>query len=514
MSTHCPAEAHGLRLGPLTLALPLCLGCAGAWAQEAGGARSGALTPTFSAEESLVHLRNRPSGGNGLESVTRLSPGVQFEMRSGRVQGSLDYSANLIYRSGRGNPSETELQNSLGARLIAEAITNHAFIEAQATVSQQTLSAFGQQTAAGDLQKNSNRTEVLSAMLTPSLRGQIGTLAQYDMRVSAGGTLTKDSPVDSQTSSASVALSSIGGNSLIGWTLTGTQQRVNYRGPAKSLNERVLATLVVRPLPDLQLNASGGREIQDAAGADRVYQNNYGAGMKWTPNTRTRFELETEKRYFGNSGRLVIEHRLPRTAWTYNFTRDSTSGSNANGVGAPLTRFDQLYALETSVQPDPDLRRAQVLEELRAAGLDPNEVVSGGFLTSVQSLQQRQDLSVTLQTLRSTFSLQAFASQLSTLSSGGIVDPLAGETVHQLGYTATVTHRLTPQSSLILLGSRLMTLDTPTRPGSNLRSASISLSSQLGRRTSTQLGARYSVFHSATDPYHEASVTGSLSLRF
>ena len=514
MSTSSPAAALCARLGPLALALPLSLGSAGAWGQQEGGAGNGVLTPMFSAEESLVDTRYRPSGGNGLESLTRLSPGVHYDTHSGRVQGSLDYSANLIYRSGRGNPSESELQNSLGARFVAEAITGRAFIEAQATISQQTISAFGQQSLDGDLQRNGNRTEVLTAVLTPSLRGQLGTLAQYDMRVSAGGTLAKNSPVDSQNSSASMLLSSIGSNALLGWTLSGTQQRVNFRGPARSLNQRLAASVIVRPLPELQLNASGGREVEDDAGADKVYQSNYGAGLKWNPNPRTHFEVETEKRYFGNSGRLTIEHRMPRTAWTYHVTRDATTGSSANGVGQPLTRFDQLYALQASLQPDPDLRRAQVLDELRAAGLNPNDVVSGGFLTSAQSLQQRQDLSVTLQGLRSSLSLLAFASQQRTLETGAVVDPLAGETVHQLGYTATLTHRLTPQSSINLLGSRLMTLDTPTRPGSDLKSASISLSSQLGRRTSTQLGARYSVFHSQTDPYHEASVNGSLSLRF
>ena len=51
---------------------------------------------------------------------------------------------------------------------------------------------------------------------------------------------------------------------------------------------------------------------------------------------------------------LLIEHRLPRTAWTYNFTRDATTGSSANGVGQPLTRFDQLYALEASHDYDPN----------------------------------------------------------------------------------------------------------------------------------------------------------------
>jgi uncharacterized protein (PEP-CTERM system associated) len=514
MSTSPQAAARCPHLGPLALALPLSLAGAGAWAQDAAVPRHGVLVPTFSAEESLVDLRDRPGGGNGLGSLTRVSPGVHYDTRSGRVQGSLDYSANLIYRSGRGNPSDTELQNALGAHFVAEAITNRAFIEAQATVSQQTISAFGQQTLDGDLLQNSNRTEVLTASVTPSLRGQFGELAQYDMRVSAGGTLTKNSPADSQYSSASVQLGSIGSNSMLGWTLSGTQQRVNFRGPARSLNERLAVGVVLRPLPDLQLSASGGREVEDSAGVEKVYQTNYGAGLKWMPNPRTRFEVDTEKRYFGNSGHLTIEHRLPRTAWTYNFTRDATTGSSAGGVGQPLTRFDQLYALEASLQPDPDLRRVQVLDELRAAGLNPNDMVVGGFLTSVLSLQQRQDLSVTLRGLRGSISLQAFASQLRTLSTGGGADPLGGDAVHQLGYTGTLTYRLTPLSTVNVLGSRLMTLDTPTRPGSDLKSASISLTSQIGRRTSTQLGARYAVFHSQTDPYHEASLTGSLSLRF
>jgi uncharacterized protein (PEP-CTERM system associated) len=496
------------------MALPLSLGAAGVWAQDTVASRNGVLVPTFSAEETLAELHGRPGGGNGLASLTRVSPGLHYDTRSAGLQGSLEYSANLVHRSGRGTPSDSELQNELSARFVAEAITHRAFIEAQATVSQQTLSAFGQQTLDGDLQQNGNRTEVLTASVTPSLRGQIGTLAQYDMQASAGGTLTKNSPADSQNSWASVLLSSIGSNSRLGWALSGTQQRVNFRGPTRTFNERLTASVVLRPVPELQLSASGGREVEDDAGAEKVYQTNHGAGLKWTPNPRTRFEVEAEKRYFGKAGHLSIEHRLPRTAWTYNFTRDSTAGSNARGVGQPLTRFDQLYALSASLQPDPDLRRQQVLDELRAAGLNSNDVVSGGFLTTAQSLQQRQDLSVTMQGLRSSMSLQAFASQLRTLSSGGGADPLSGETVHQLGYSGTLTYRLTPLSTVSMLGARLTTLDTPTRPGSDLKSASISLTSQLGRRTSTQFGARYAVFHSQTDPYHQASLTGSLSLRF
>jgi hypothetical protein len=46
------------------------------------------------------------------------------------------------------------------------------------------------------------------------------------------------------------------------------------------------------------------------------------------------------------------------------------------------------------------------------------------------------------------------------------------------------------------------------------KTASLGLSSQLGVRTSASLSGRYSVANGGSNPYREASVTASISLRF
>ncbi|MBL8307396.1 MAG: hypothetical protein JNM33_11915, partial [Rubrivivax sp.] len=89
-----------------------------------------------------------------------------------------------------------------------------------------------------------------------------------------------------------------------------------------------------------------------------------------------------------------------------------------------------------------------------------------------------------------------------------------GEAVRQRSYTTTVGYRLTPTASLNLAGSRLMTLGTETRRGTDLKSLSLGFADQLSRLVSMTANLRYSVFNSPTDPYREISATAAVSLRF
>ena len=60
----------------------------------------------------------------------------------------------------------------------------------------------------------------------------------------------------------------------------------------------------------------------------------------------------------------------------------------------------------------------------------------------------------------------------------------------------------------------MLTQGTDTRAGTELKSATLTWSDQLGRRTTASLSLRYSVFNSTTDPYREGAITASLSQRF
>jgi uncharacterized protein (PEP-CTERM system associated) len=88
------------------------------------------------------------------------------------------------------------------------------------------------------------------------------------------------------------------------------------------------------------------------------------------------------------------------------------------------------------------------------------------------------------------------------------------DAVRQRGYTATASHRLTPRATLTLTGSRQTTASTASREGNDLKSLSLGWTSEINRHTSALLLARYSVFNSPSDPYREAALTASVTLRF
>lgn len=487
-----------------------------AWAQTAPAGGGFTLTPTFTAEESYLETRSRIVGDNGREAVTRLAPGLRLSSRSGRVQGSLDYTGSLFYRLGREASRDREFQNALNAAFQAEAVTNWAFIDARASVSQQSVSAFGQQSASGSAQSNSNRTEVATASLSPYVKGALGGWADYEVRLTAAATKTRDDTAgDSRNTGGSVLLQSPNRGALLGWALTASQQRSEFTSSASGAvdNGRVNATITFAPAPELRFSLSGGREsIDDGALAERRVTTTANLAFQWVPSPRTALNVDLGERYFGRTSRVLFSHRAQRSAWTYSLTRDTSTG--ADSQGQPLTVFQLFFAQAESTVPDPVQRERFVLDLLAAQGLDPNQIVAPGVLTSSYSLLRRQDLSYAWLGQRLTLSLQAFTSSQSQLITVGAAEPTLGEAVRLHGYSSSLAYKLTPQTTVSLGGSRQMTFATSTQAGNDLKSANLNLTSQLGRRTSAQLGARYSVFNSDTDPYRETSVSASLSLRY
>ncbi|MFY9513332.1 MAG: TIGR03016 family PEP-CTERM system-associated outer membrane protein [Rubrivivax sp.] len=487
-----------------------------AQAQVAGGFT---LMPTFSAEESYLETRSRTNGDNGREAITRVAPGLRISSRSGSVQGSLDYSGSLYYRIGGEESRSREFRNSLTASFLAEAVPGRVYLDTRASISQQTLLAFGQQSMVNSLQHNDNRTEVSTLTLSPYLRGPLGSFASYEARLNATATDSRDpTGADTRSGGGSLSLRSARGGALLGWGLSASQQRTVFRGsnPSTVDNGRVDARLYFTPNPELQFSLTGGREsVDDGGGASGSRDSNTtGLGFRWAPSPRTSLSVDLMERFFGRSNRVSFMHRSPRTIWTYSLVRDTTTGADAFVLGQPMTLFQLMYEQLASAIPDAATREQFVLAQLAAQGQDPNQSIALRFLTSSYSVQRRQDLSMAWMGLRTTFSAQAYTtsqSRIVTISGG---EPTFGEPTKQTGYSSTLSYRLTPTTTVGLGGSRLMTNATSTNPGTDLKSANANLTSRLGRRTSGQLGARYTVFNSRTDPYRETSVTASLSLRY
>ncbi len=467
------------------------------------------FTPTLAASTTYSDVKGRSATEQDSQFITQVSPGFRWVMRAGRIQGSVDYTLNARFYSKQDEADSR--QNALAASVKGEVIEDWLFVDGQASIAQQAVTAFGRPVT-GSPAANDNATEVRQFSLSPYARGRIFGSAAYEARWTAArarGARAVGS--DSDTDTATLSLSSATA-SKFGWGLLASHQKVDFGSGANSANDRLNGQVSWAVDVDLRLGLTGGRESTDIVGGSNQSYNNWGWTLRWTPSPRTDLSVLSEHRYFGNSHALSLTHRMRRSSLVYTDTRGSTSGSDALGTGQPVSLYSVYFNLFAAQEPDPVLRDQLVRNFLRSIGQDPAALVSGGFLTTAVTLQRRQNLALAIQGVRTSLSLQAFRGNTRQLQTSGVAQQALP--VQQSGFLASASYRLTPTSSVSLTGSRQRTHSDGVQPESDTQLASLSWAHVLGPHVSTSLALRYTEFDSPSNPYREAAATASLIVRF
>jgi uncharacterized protein (PEP-CTERM system associated) len=502
-----PALCSGMGVALALASLPVL-------AQSASSSTPQLFISTFFTASETYYDTQRARGYSGGEFVTELTPAVRISGRLGPVEGSFDYSLSALHYSegSQANGIVSNARNGLNTAFTITPLDNFAFIDVRAGITQQSLTPFGEQSVPGSSRPNSNLTEVYEVSVSPYVRGSVSGLAEYTARLRAASTNAQNSvSSDSTTVDASFALNSTGGG-VLGWGLSASRQRVDYRATGTTGTGRVDATIRGSPSPDLQLTANAGRETTDVVGGVKRTYDVHGFGARWTPSERTNVDFKTDQRYFGRSWNLGLGYRTARTVWRYSNVKDAIDGGGPSGVGRPLTLYDLYFNQFASVMPDPVQRERLVLDYLRSIGANPGASVGGGFLVETKTLQNRQDLSFAYQGQRASFNLLAYGNDNRAIDK--TTNQATGDPVVTRGYLGTLSYRLTPVSSLSLTGNQTKTLSNQSNSGNDLKSVSLNWSSQPSRRTTVSAGAGYTVFDREVDGYHESFVRASISLQF
>ena len=477
-------------------------------AQASG--RSSGLVSTLDSSLSYTDTRRFGGGSSLSELVTEVRPGLQFRSQSGRLQGAASYSLGLVHRS-RSEPA-FQAQHQLSAALTGSLIENFAFVDVSAGVSKQSLSAFGLQSFSPQNANNPNQQEVATLSISPSLRGSLGGVAVYDLRLNASATNTRRSiQGDSTSQGGSLSINSANRNALLGWGLNAATNTAEFRAGGKSTNDRATASLNWNPDFDLGLSLRAGRESTDIGLAERRSSSSWGGSVRWSPSPRTLADFGTDRRFFGRSHNISLAHRLPMASLRFTSVRDVSLSANPNSLGQPLTLFDLFFQQFASQEPDPVRRQQLVLGFLAGLGLDPSASIGGGAINRGPTLQERNDISASYSAKRLTLSAQAYTSrtrQLEGAAGVGLGD------ISQRGYTGSVSYRLTQTATASLVGSRLMTPAVALQSGTDLKSLGLTLSDRIGPSATAALNARYTMFNSAFTPYRETAIGASLGLRF
>jgi len=487
-------------------------------------ARAWTITPRVTLTETLTDNIDLTTTNQQSGLISQLSPGIRIDARTARLKMFFDYQLNAIAYSSGTNDNQT--QNALNTFGTLEAIDNWLFLDFGGQISEQVINQFGQQSAS-NIYNTGNTTQTSTYNLSPYITGQLGGEADYFLRYNASVTNSTDNNLSDIT--LSQWLGQIKGNTRfqnLNWAIDGSQQNTTYSQvgllPEQDYNDsRVRALLSYRLFPEFRLSGSGGWESNNYQSADNESQGTYGAGFDWTPTERTQARGFWEHRFFGTGHDVLLSHRFPLSSIRYTDTKDVVlipqQFSNA-GLG---TVYDQYFQIFASLIPDEANRDTYVRNLLNQAGVQPNAQAVNNYLANRPEVQRNQQLSLVLFGSRNsiTFIAGRSYSQPLTRAPNGL-DGLVSEagTVTQQGYAVSYSHRLTPLTSLNLLGSRQKNKNGLTNDlDTTLTAYQIGISTRLGAKTVGALNARHQDFDGSdltTIPYKENALFASVTMVF
>lgn len=442
-----------------------------AWAQKAGVS----VQPRLSVSQTWTDNLQLTTQNKDAAVISTIAPGINMSINSGRVRGTLDYSLNgLIYSK---TDHSNRIQNTLSAKGAAELVENWIYLDAAASISQQTVSAFGTASSDSSLQ-GGNTSEVTNLSMSPSIRGQVEGLMGYALIGTLAESRAKDSSLgDSSSRDLSLNLNGLGSGRLLNWSAALSKQESRVRAGRDTNTSSATGTLLVNPDVEWNFGLTAGYERNDYTTLSGQDSGTYGANGNWTPTPRTKLAASWTYHEYGNAHSLSFEHRMARSVWRLSDSQSvSTSGSQGNTDATTTT----------------------------------------GFLSASARLARNQSASFALQGQRTTLTFtlsQSRSRRVDSLTTAQ--DDLSESTfVLQRGVTVNIAYRLTPTSSASLSLSQQQSRGDEASQSTDLKSITANWSRRLGAKTSLQLGLRHNRFSSQQRPYRESALLATLVQQF
>lgn len=506
----------------MNVRMPVVLGVAVSCFSLPAQAGKWDITPSVSLSETATDNVALSATQKRSDLVTDISPGIRIAGRGDRVKLHFDYQLhNLIHAQ---DSSRDRTRNSLNAFGTLEAVEDWLFIDANGTITEQSISAFGA-TSPSNASANDNSTEASNYRVSPYIRGSFGDLANYQLRYAKSTSSAKSSALaDTSNGEWAANLHGTTGLAALGWSVDATRQSASYGNGRSTEADRLRGMLTYQFDPQFRASLIGGRESNDYASLAKESQTTHGWGLEWIPTERTQVSLSKEKRFFGDAQSINLSHRTARTVWRFSDSKDVSVLPNqlaTVGLGSMYDLFYNLFAPQLAEQfpSDPVGLSNAILQILQANGIPPTQQVVGGFLTSRVSVQRRRSLSLALVGVRNTVTFAATQSDSEGLGAGlgGVDDDFAlAPSIRQRGLSVSWSHKLSGLSSL----SGTFNRQISTGNGSAATSLEttqnllfLNFSTQLAAKTRATLGVRRTTVDGLTS-YSENAMTGTVSHQF
>lgn len=450
--------------------------------------------------------------------ISQLIPGFLISATGPRLKFQTKYQLQNSYYSG--SNSDTKTNHLLYANANAVLKEDLFFLDANANITQQNLSPFGQVTD-NNINSTNNRVEVRTYSFAPYLRRKFENNFVTELRY-AHDSVSSDTQLYSNSKSDSVRFNINSGSAFkaIKWGVNYNHQDVDFEKQIPLKTSMSTGNLDYAISSLFKLTSTFGYENNSYFYQGSAASGYFGTlGFSWTPTERTNIIFNSGHRFYGKTNALTINQRARMSVWSLGYNEDVTTtraqflipaGNNTSGF------LNQLW--QTSI-PDPVQRQKVVDNFIRDSALPSSLAQPINTFTNQVFLQKTLLASVAITGIQNTAILSFFDSSRDPLTkSASDAIPLPGTQgiVNQTGVNALWHVQFSPRTNANLNLGYSKSEDLHTGVKDNFKTLRVSLSRQLQPKLNAMLEARHVQKDSniAQSNYDENAITLYLFLGF
>ncbi|MFZ6748719.1 TIGR03016 family PEP-CTERM system-associated outer membrane protein [Undibacterium sp. Ren11W] len=449
--------------------------------------------------------------------ITQIIPGILINATGHRLKFQTTYHLQNTHYSGSNNDSKTD--HLLSANANAVLSDDLFFLDANANITQQNLSPFGQVTN-NNINLTNNQTEVRTYSVSPYFRRKFDNNFIAELRYTRDS-VSSDTQLYSNSKGDSFRANINSGSAFksVKWGVNYNRQEIDFEKqiPLNTTMTTVNFDYAISSL--VKLTSTYGYENNSYFYQGSQASGYFGTlGFAWTPSERTNIMFNTGHRFYGKTNALTISQRARLSVWSLGYNEDVTTtraeflipaGNNTSGF------LNQLW--QTSI-PDPIQRQKVVDSFIRDSALPSSLSQPINTFTNQVFLQKTLLASVAMTGVQNTAILSFFDSSRDPLSktANSTPLPLTQGIVNQTGMNALWHVQFSPRTNANLNFGYTKSEDLLTGIKDTFKTLRLSLSRQLQPKLNAMLEARHVQKNSnfVQTNYDENAITLYLFLGF
>lgn len=503
------------RMAPIAAAALLLAGeCRADWRVQ----------PTISVTETFTDNVSRQDDARAhSQFVTDLGAGLTLLGKSRRFQVGASGQFHQFAYSRGGMPNTADRVYSYALEGRGELVDDLLFLDAAASSSPQSVSAFGEQNSS--LYSLGNRAQVKSWRIAPRLEQRFGHAAQLSVS-HARDSVDSDRSFFGKSLSSSTSAQLFSGKSFhtLGWGLSYARQDLSSEVSGESSSEIASGNLRYAVNQRLSLTAKAGYDRYDyQAMGGQPQGRSWSGGFDWAPSQRTRLNAEIGRHFYGRTGKLLALHRSRHTVWNITYDDLITTSRQQFLLPSTIDTASLLDRLFSATITDPVLRQQAVADYIRLTGLPPSLADSINFMSNRYQREKRLLGSMAYGKGRSRAVLSLYRTERVALSDQQSDSELLGsqlsslnDNVRQKGAILNYSYRMNSRTSLIGAAVYTRSLSLTTGYESSNREFRAGLTRLLGNDLRGAIEARRASGGRGPNAgdYRENAISASMTVLF